>query len=294
MTKGEIVKLLTEDGLELQGFFVDSKSKIGFLHIHGLSGNFYENSLIDYIANYVEKKNISFLSLNTRGHDYVNDITKIEGSKYSIVNVGGALERFEDCILDIKIGVDFLKRKGCKKIILQGHSSGCQKITYYYSTTRDTSIAGLILLAPADDRNTAKKMLGKDFVKTLKLAEDMVKNKSSDDFMPTGLAGLPVISAARFVSLCSTSSTEADLFDYNGEMNEISTITLPILAVFGSRDIYLTMSPEKTLGILKSKAGKAECEIAVTKSAPHNFRDYEKQLVQLIDKWLGELLWKKK
>ncbi len=289
MTKGEIVKFLTKDGIELQGFFVDSRSSTAILHIHGISGNFYENSFFDTIGGLAENKGIKFLSINTRGHDYVNDMTKKDGSEYKIINIGGALEGFEDCVYDINAGIAFLKRKGCKKIILQGHSSGCQKITYYQFKTKNRNVKALILLAPADDRNIARKMLGKDFERTLKLAEDMINDGKGSEFMPRGIAGLPIISAGRFYSLCHPSSKESRLFNYEGKMTELSSINIPILAVFGSNDIYLTMPAEKTLSILKSKSIKSKCGTFVIKGAPHNFRGYEKQLVSAVEKWLDTL-----
>ncbi len=288
MAKGEIVRFLASDGIELQGFLVNSNSKTGFLHIHGLAGNFYENSFLDELADFAAKKCITFLSMNTRGHDYVNDLVKIEGSGFKIVNMGGALEKFEDCILDIKAGIDFLKKKGCKRIILQGHSSGCQKIAYYRLKTNDKSVSGLILLAPADDMALVKKILGKEYRKTMKIAEKMIKNGKAGNFMPKWTVTLPIISAGRLYSLCSPTSIEARLFNYEGKMKEIVPIPVPVLAVFGGKDKYLTMPAEKTLDIIKAGACQ-KCTTAVIKDAPHNFRGYERHIVTVIGKWLNKL-----
>ena len=290
MVKVEIVNFFTEDNLELQGFIIDCNSKIGILHIHGINGNFYENSFLDNIGNFLEKRKVTFLSMNNRGHDYLNELAKIENSKIKTEFIGGALERFEDCIIDIKAGIKFLKEKGCKKIILQGHSSGSQKITYYQSRPTDKDVIGLILLAPADDKNIIKKMLGKETDKIFKNVEDLVKNNKAGDYMPKGLLDLPIISAGRLYSLLSPFQIESGLFDYYGEMKELGSIKLPILAVFGSKDMYLTMSAEKTLKILKSKASKSKCDTAIIEDAPHNFRDYEKQLVEIIGKWLENVI----
>jgi hypothetical protein len=41
---GELAKIRTKDGVELQGFFAEPKQKrtdIAVLHVHGLAGNFY-------------------------------------------------------------------------------------------------------------------------------------------------------------------------------------------------------------------------------------------------------------
>jgi pimeloyl-ACP methyl ester carboxylesterase len=290
MAKGEIVKFLTEDNIELQGFFVDSNSSVGLLHIHGHTGNFYENSFIDHVGDFCEKRSIKFLSANNRGHGYLNELVKIENNQNKFVVIGGALEKFEDCIIDIKAGIKFLKEKGCKKIILQGHSTGCQKITYYQSRTKDRNVIGLILLAPADDKNVAKKILGNDFDKAMQRIEEMVKNEKEDDYMPKGTVDLPLISAGRLFSFTDPTKVESGLFDYYGKMKELGSITLPILAIFGSKDIYLTMSAEESLEILKKKAKKSKCETDVIKDAPHNFRDHEKQLIEIIDKWTKKVV----
>ena len=39
--KGELVRTITSDGLELVGFFSDQKSDITVLHFHGTAGDFY-------------------------------------------------------------------------------------------------------------------------------------------------------------------------------------------------------------------------------------------------------------
>jgi pimeloyl-ACP methyl ester carboxylesterase len=285
MARGEIVKFLTEDRIELQGFFVDSSSREGLLHIHGLSGNFYENSFIDFEADLAEKKKISLLSMNTRGHDYVNDLVKFGGDgKGRIINIGGALEKFEDCVHDIKAGIDFLKKKGCNRIILQGHSTGCQKISYYQFIERNKDVISLILLAPADDINIIKKTLGGSYGMAIRTAEEMIKNKKGDDFMPKGTASLPVISASRLYSNSHPNSVEACLFDYTGEMKEIASLSVPIVAIFGDRDVYLTMPAVKTLEILKSK--NPQCETHVIDGAPHNFRGYEPELMNILGVWI--------
>ena len=39
--KGELVKTITSDGLELGGFFIDKKSDVAVFHSHGTAGDFY-------------------------------------------------------------------------------------------------------------------------------------------------------------------------------------------------------------------------------------------------------------
>ncbi|MBI2971051.1 MAG: DUF1749 domain-containing protein [Candidatus Aenigmarchaeota archaeon] len=286
MALGEIVKFSTKDGIELQGVLADAKSTVGLLHVHGLAGNFYENSFLDTLADAAAGNRITFLSMNTRGHDYVNDLVRFDGKKHKIINIGGALERFEDCLLDIQAGISVLKSRGCTNIVLQGHSSGCQKIAYYHLETKDPSVTGMVLLAPADDMTIVRNMLGNKFGAAMKKMKKLVKSCKGATFMPQGLLGLPVLSAGRLYSLCNPASIEARLFNYEGPMKEISKVSVPVLAIFGEKDTYLTQPATDLLRIMKSKATGTTCDTAVIKGAPHNFRGHEEQLVGLIIPWI--------
>ncbi len=291
MVKGEIVKFLTEDKIELQGFLVDSKSDVGILHIPGINGNFYENSFVDYLEGFAEKKKLSFLSMNTRGHDYVNELDRKINGRHETVYIGGALEKFEECVFDIRAGIDFLKSKGCEKVILQGHSSGAQKITYYAYKANDKSVCGLVLLSQADDMNLIRKMLGNDLNKWMKLVEGMVKNGKREEFLPKLPITLPITSAGRLWSLISPDNVEARLFDYTGEMKEFGSIQMPILNIIAGGDIYLTLPADKTLDVVKSKAlNSKRFDGVIIKNAPHDFRGYEKELADAISMWLDSVI----
>jgi hypothetical protein len=76
MLKGEYCRTLTRDGLELQGFLAIPEAgpaKTSVLHVHGLAGNFYENRFIDHVAASVVRLGVNFLTINTRGRDYISD-----------------------------------------------------------------------------------------------------------------------------------------------------------------------------------------------------------------------------
>src|SRR4030042_6917217 len=151
--ESKFIRITTADGLELHGLLFEPNEKTtnALIHIHGWVGNFYENKFIDYIAKEAVSKGYAFLTFNNRGTGIITDLIKRKKSKVEYVKIGGSLEKFEDCIIDIKAVIDFVSKKGYKKIILQGHSLGCQKITFYQYKTKDKRIKGLILLAPVDD-----------------------------------------------------------------------------------------------------------------------------------------------
>jgi len=145
----EFVKTTTEDNLIFQGLLAepDNKTDTAILHIHGMSGNFWENGFIkDMIKKYPEN-NITFLTGENRGSELLRWF-KMPDKKDILL--GDAYEIFEDCVKDIQSWVDFLKNKGYTKIHLQGHSLGCAKIAYYLSLNKDKIIKSLIFISPSD------------------------------------------------------------------------------------------------------------------------------------------------
>jgi pimeloyl-ACP methyl ester carboxylesterase len=102
---GEMVRVMTEDGMELNGVYCGRDQKpetriqkselptpkpgsrpltpgsLCVVHVHGWDGNFYENRFIDHAARVCAKLGIGFVSGNNRGHDYISDILRTKRSQ---------------------------------------------------------------------------------------------------------------------------------------------------------------------------------------------------------------------
>ncbi len=284
MLKGELVRINTKDNLELQGILFEPKVKkdVALIHVHGWVGNFYENKLIESIAGDAAAEGIAFLSFNNRGAGIVTEFRKKPKSN---VIAGGSLEKFEECIIDIKAAVDFLSRRGYSKIFLQGHSLGCQKITYYKYKTGDKRVKGLVLLGPVDDVAYVKKALGRMYEESLKIVREMVKNGKLDETVPKWMQFYRELSACVFFNIADPKSISGSLFDYSGGLKEISNVKCPVLAIFGSEDEYQE-KPEQKLRLLRDKTG---CDVKLVKGANHGFLGYESKL-EFIAKWIKSVL----
>jgi len=281
-------RITTKDELELHGllFEPDRKTVNALIHIHGWVGNFYENKFIDYIAEKVVSKGFSFFTLNNRGAGIINDFIKRKKSKVDYVRIGGSLEEFKDCIFDIKAAVDFLSKRGYKKIILEGHSLGCQKATFYEYKTKDKRIKGLILLAPVDDVAVSKNTLKTRYEESLNVAKGMIKNGESNNPVPKWMAFYQLLNAKMFLNVADPKSDSGRLFDYSGKLKEIKNINCPVLVVFGSKDDYQS-NPGAKLEILKEKV--KDCDVKLVQDAGHGFVGFEGQLSKLIGNWLKNL-----
>lgn len=92
--EGRLVKIITSDGLELAGFWMKSKSDTALLHVHGTAGDFYTHKFIEQEGLALSKKGISFLTVNTRGHDVYADLRRHNGNKVEWKSIGGGFETF--------------------------------------------------------------------------------------------------------------------------------------------------------------------------------------------------------
>ena len=98
--KQELVRINSNDGIQMPGILYtpDKTSKKIVIHVHGLNGNFYENNFLDSVSKSYTDKGFAFLTFNNRGREFITELWK---GKECVV-IGGSLERFKDCILDIE------------------------------------------------------------------------------------------------------------------------------------------------------------------------------------------------
>lgn len=138
-----LVQFETKDGLRLNGAVEDVGSETTIIHIHGKSGNFYENKFVKIMLEAYPSAGFNFLTFNNRGHStYVEAMRKGE-----IVYVGSAVEKFSESLLDLEAAEQFARTLG-PRVVLQGHSFGCEKIMFYSQHVNPN--LELVLLSPCD------------------------------------------------------------------------------------------------------------------------------------------------
>jgi pimeloyl-ACP methyl ester carboxylesterase len=282
---GEPVRITTKDGLELHGMLFEPNKKVdkALIHIHGWCGNFYENKFIDFIAKETVEKGFAFLTFNNRGVGFVTDLIRRKKSKVDYVKIGGSWEKFEDCILDIKAAINLLDKKGYRKIILEGHSLGCQKITYYKYKMKDKRVKALVELAPVDDVGFIKRLHGKKYEISLKIAKEMIKKGLGNNPVPKWMLFAPLLSAKRYLDLADPKTNQGKLFNYSGNLKEVKNVNCPLLAIFGSKDDY-EVKAGKMLEILKENV--KNCDVRLIKNANHGFVGFESELAKLVGNWI--------
>jgi pimeloyl-ACP methyl ester carboxylesterase len=292
--QGEFCRVMTPDGLELQGLLACPGGKAGtrsVIHVHGLAGNFYENRFIDDVAAAVVENGVNFLTVNTRGRDYLSDFIweKTDGTT-EYKQIGGIHEIFEQSVLDIKAWVEFLTLRGTESIILQGHSHGALKVTYYNHTARDPRIEGLILLSPSDDFGGQRSRLGDKFEEALGVATRLIEDGKGSALMPDEYFHYPV-SAATYADIFRPGS-HLGMFNVSGtdrdRFAELADIAVPVLAIVGTVEEAFIGEPGDYLeGIRRLCRNAASFESSVIDGAPHNYLHFEAQVAGRIGGWIA-------
>lgn len=278
---GHLVKFLSTDLYSLEGFLKDAQqntnsNKIALLHIHGLHSGWSSSTGLTLFS---LSENI-FL-INTRGAGLACSIKKnIDGKKHYLTT-GSAFEKFEDCIKDITGAIDFLKTQGYKKIILSGHSTGCQKIIFTQLQQPVKEVVGLVLLAPADDLNLNKQLFKNSFTEKLKKAKSINHlNPNPEEFN--------LLSGKRFWEQNNPKSIEGNLFNYTKELSFLKKINIPILSIFGKEEQYAVISPDLMLKKIQKYTKHSQSEIKLI-AGDHSFTDEAKELIKTIQTWMKKI-----
>jgi pimeloyl-ACP methyl ester carboxylesterase len=292
--KCEFCRTSTSDGLELQGLLSTPEGGTGtksVIHVHGLAGNFYENRFIDNVAAAVTGNGINFLTVNTRGRDYLSDFIyeKSDGTT-EYKQIGGIHEIFDESVLDIQTWIEFLAARGTRTFILQGHSHGALKVTYYNHKTRDSRIGGLILLSPSDDFGDQRSRMGDRFGEILDAAREMITAGKGSELIPEEHFHYPV-SAATYVDIYRPGS-HLGMFNISrtdrNDFPELAGITVPVLVVVGNVEEAFTGEPQDYLNGIRGLCKNAPSFVGhVIDGAPHNYLHYERQVAGKVGEWIA-------
>ncbi|HLP79742.1 MAG TPA: alpha/beta hydrolase [Acidobacteriota bacterium] len=270
----------TSDSLILQGLLCEpvTQTKSAILHIHGMAGNFWENSFVKTMIEQYPRAGVSFLTVETRGSEVLRWFSCTDGSQRLI---GNSYERFEDCVLDIDAWVSFLVSLGYDTIYLQGHSLGCAKIAYYMKGKQPVAIKGLLLISPSD-------MLGLleepsyhvRYEALLGRAKSLINEGKPDELLALHW-DFAHLSARTFVNFSSENDNIA-IFNYLNPRRGFATLnalTVPVLAIMGTKDDGIVHNNVAAAVDLLRKNIRTRFVGAVFTDAAHDFNGFEDRIV---------------
>ncbi len=282
---GRIVRFKASDGIRLNGMlFGDAHAKSCIIFVHGMGSSLFTNSSLALSAR--QPSGFAFFTFNNRGHDQVSSFSRVSGKRKIRLKAGTNFERFEDSVHDIRGAIDAMRRLGFRSFVLCGHSTGCQKITYYKYRTGDRRVRALVLLGAADDYAIFRKELGRDFGRVGRLCRRMMASGKGNAVASDRIG----FSAQRLNSVTDLKRAEARIFGYGEPLKEFGSLRIPILAVFGSREEYAFMPVRKYLGILESKTPSMGFEGRIIGGANHSFDGHEAELANCVNSWIERIM----
>jgi pimeloyl-ACP methyl ester carboxylesterase len=278
----EFVRFKATDDVELQGWLTNQPGELAVLHIHGMSGNGYENYFLDNLREAYSQKNISFFAIDTRGAGIISEFRHNGKSKLG----GSCYEIFEESEHDIAGALEYLKSIGKNKIILQGHSLGCTKVVNFVLKNSRHDIEKVILLAPTDMVGWAKTDVHHD--EYLAKAKELISGGRGHELTGSQcwLDKTP-ISAQTYPTICEPGSS-ADIYGVKDGKSMLGSVSQPQLIAYGDEDIGI----KEIYGDISNWQKRAESiknsntTISIIRGAPHSFRNYEKQLSQTINEFI--------
>lgn len=253
----------------LDGFLARSARRTDRLlvFLHGMGGNFYRSRFKKELTRAGSRYRTDVLMFNNRG------------------NTGDVVdERFKDCLEDIDTAIAFGKRRGYSRFVLMGHSTGCQKVTYYQARRQRGDVAAVVLAAPADDYAIARRDLGRRYRYWIRRARRLVADRKGDTRLPAECNGF---SARRFISCADPGQIEAGIFDYSGRMNHFRRLRGPVLAFFGDQEEFAVLPVDQMGDILRSCALTSRFKYFTVKGGDHGFSGREAHTVRRVYEWLA-------
>ncbi len=296
----DLQKITTRDGIGLRGGVVwplhqsrgsdaghaRSSGKTALVLLHGLCGSPYAwFERMEPLISLCRKQRIAVASFSMRGSGTVQSF--YHGAKKKFRG-GGAFERFEDCVHDIRAVIDFLSKNGYRRIVLVGQSTGANKAAYYTYKTNDRRVKKLVLLVPLSDVVGEVQARGRLQKKFLEKARAQVRRGKGDElFMATYPERL--WSARRYLSLYTPGSAE-DIFPYynpRGNWRAVERIRVPTLVVLGDHDQYLDRDVGEAMEAFQQHVRNFRGIIIA--GADHSFNKREKELARAVLSFLKGL-----
>jgi len=289
--RGRLVKITAGDGHELDGILYEADESIAtVLHVHGSLGNFYHQRFITVFARRLTGEGINLLSCNMRAHDGIAEGYDGEGEmKY----VGGSLARFETCVEDIKGAVAWSRSLG-RKVYLQGHSLGCDRVLHYLKETGE----GLspILLSTCDSYQLQREWLGVDkFSQQQAELRERMEGRATEEGHPWSLVpreayGLKGGDGWTYAIPVTEEVLGSILLGPVGQLLAIEKGG----TVVSSADALAYLGQEDPIRGASMEAMKAHLEVLLPKvtlieeSGGHNLEGCEEEIAKRVAEWIKE------
>lgn len=287
--KCEVVKFAADDGYIYTGLLYRSYSdkRITIIHIHGMCGNMLSFSSLETLAKGYIETGYNLLTFDLKAHDCIaegNWTGKTHQNDFFFY-VGGSLEVFERCVIDIESAIHFAMSFS-DLIILQGHSMGCERIITYQIVSKN--YYPTILISPCDAYQLQKDYI---FPKTIDEQLCELEKYRDDALLPPECFGINSPKGEKYTipiykkALLSILSGYAlKVFRQDKELDYY--LPIKCLCILGENDPLQTYLPQKAFAIMKKKFRDFQ---GCTLQGDHEMKPVEDELTLVIVEWMKQL-----
>lgn len=288
--KGELISFRNPENYLLDGIFYEvENSDKTVIHIHGSYGNFYQNAFIRYLAQTYNASGYNFLSFNLRAHDgFAEGYQNIEDFEY----VGGAVSEFKSYILDMDGAINFVKTFS-KKIILQGHSMGCDRVVEYMLLKKENY--DCILLSPSDSYMIQTNWLHRQFGITVEdqmaQLEERLKTprrNEDHDWLPFNSYGIYYTNDEHFLPVSAKTMYSvlkgSSFWTFNITKPTDYYLDINCFLYLGGKDELLTCTGDEMISHIRKRFKKVTPMFLA--ESEHMMEHIEPILCKQIDEWL--------
>lgn len=290
-----LAEIVTKDKLIHQGLFFRPKKagKKAILWVHGLTDNFYgDKDILEELAQRGEEDGVAVASFNTRGHDIVSSVKKIDESSrkgQTSVTLGSAHEVFTESTWDIGAGISFLSEQGFSKIMLAGISTGANKVCYFAALRKEPRVVGIALISPMSDVPIVRASLGERYETLLQSARTSAHGSSTNAYLDV-YDGMPA-TPKRFISLAKPGSVE-DVFPYYDPKRKpvsLASVRKPLLVVLGERDEYADRPIGEIAAWFDKHKTARSFKTTIIPGGLHGLGGKEKEVASTILRWASQI-----
>ncbi len=285
MLRCDFLKFANRVGFVHDGMlFPGSQGGIGVIHVHGSLQNFYCTRFIPALAQAYQAAGITFLTFNLTCHDAVAEGEFTDGH---VEYVGGAFSIFETCRDDIDAAISVIASR-CSRLILQGHSLGCDRVVDYLLQRKRGDLEA-ILLSPCDSYRLQKEYLGGKRPEKQALFLERQECRDAFELLPPSVYGVNQGGSWTY-PIPTTRRTLLSIL--NGSPFKLFNLEHPVdyrvpsrtLAVIGKRDALTAAGSGQMLGHLKQRF--PNLTTSIDPESDHSFANRETWLASELVDWV--------
>jgi pimeloyl-ACP methyl ester carboxylesterase len=257
---------------------------VGVVCIHGSTSFFYDPMHV-YLGRELAQRGYVVVSGNTRGHDVASDdfpwpFTLRPGDVERVHIGGNSWARWDEEPHDVAGWINFLASQGIDTVALIGHSAGGWRALYYQALRQDLRVVGMVLASSADS-------FAPDDPARVELAEQLVAEGRGDELLPL-LEGQPMILAMESAGYLAHWNRVLGPFVADGHAPWIADIHVPVLATLGTMELRPNL--RALMEDMRERAVQApRFDIAVIEGADHCYTGRERELAEVVARWLETL-----